>query len=106
VAALKIVEVMLATGQPLSELKRVLTKFPQLTSALKVKEKRPLDELPRVKETIQSLEAELGSRGRVLVRYSGTETKLRLLIEGASDAIVQEGMARLDAAVRGELTVL
>jgi phosphoglucosamine mutase len=83
VAALKVVEVMLATGKPLSELKRVLTKFPQLTSALKVKEKRPLDELPRVKETIQSLEAELGSRGRVLVRYSGTETKLRLLIEGA-----------------------
>lgn len=106
VAALKIVEVMLATGRPLSGLKRVLTKFPQLTSALKVKEKRPLDELPRLKETIQSLEAELGSRGRVLVRYSGTETKLRLLIEGASDAIVQEGMARLDAAVRGELTVL
>ena len=106
VAALKVIEVMLATGQPLSELKRVLTKFPQLTSALKVKEKIPLDQLSKVKDTIQSLEAELGTRGRVLVRYSGTEAKLRLLIEGPSDAIVQQGMARLDAAVRSELTVL
>ncbi len=106
VAALKIVEVMLATGQPLSELKRVLTKFPQLTSALKVKEKIPLEQLSKVKDTIQSLEAELGTRGRVLVRYSGTEAKLRLLIEGPSDAVVQQGMARLDAAVRSELTVL
>ncbi len=106
VAALKVIEVMLATGQPLSELKRVLTKFPQLTSALKVKEKIPLDQLSKVKDTIQSLEAELGTRGRVLVRYSGTEAKLRLLIEGPSDAIVQQGMARLDAAVRSELMVL
>lgn len=106
VAALKVIEVMLATGLPLSLLKRVLTKFPQLTAALKVKEKIPLDQLPEVTNTIRSLEVELGSRGRVLVRYSGTEAKLRLLIEGPSDAIVQRGMARLDAAVRSELTVL
>ena len=96
----------MVTGQPLSELRRVLTKFPQLTSALKVKEKIPLDQLSKVRDTIQRLEAELGTRGRVLVRYSGTEAKLRLLIEGPSDAIVQQGMARLDAAVRSELTVL
>lgn len=106
VAALKVIEVMLATGRPLSELRRVLKKFPQLTAALKVKEKLPLETLPRVTDAIRRLEAELGDRGRVLVRYSGTEAKLRLLIEGPTDALVAEGLARLDAAVRSDLTVL
>lgn len=103
VAALKVIEVMLAKGQPLSVLRRALQKFPQLTSALRVREKKPLEELPRLTATIAALESELGERGRVLVRYSGTETKLRFLIEGPSDDIVRAGLERLEAAARAEL---
>jgi phosphoglucosamine mutase len=105
VAALKIIEVMLATGQPLSALRRVLRKFPQRTSALRVKVKRPLAELPVLTATISALEKELGSSGRVLVRYSGTEPKLRFLIEGPGNAVVDHGLRRLEAAARAELEI-
>jgi phosphoglucosamine mutase len=106
VAALKVIEVMLATGRPLSELRHGLKKFPQLTSALRVREKKPLETLPTLPGAIRALERELGERGRVLVRYSGTEAKLRLLIEGPTDAVVQSGLARLEAAARADLQVV
>jgi phosphoglucosamine mutase len=106
VAALKVIEVMRATGQPLSALRGALKKFPQLTAALKVREKRPLGSLPKVTAAIAGLEQELGARGRVLVRYSGTEAKLRLLVEGPAEGVVRDGLARLEAAVRAELEVV
>jgi phosphoglucosamine mutase len=105
-AALKVIGVMLETGRPLSGLRRVLSKFPQLSAALTVREKRPLESLPALSGEISSLERELGSRGRVLVRYSGTEPKLRLLVEGPSDAVVRSGIERLSAAARADLDVL
>jgi phosphoglucosamine mutase len=106
VAALKVIEVMLATGRPLSELRQVLQKFPQGTLALHVKDKRPLETLPAVTAVIAELEHALGTRGRLLVRYSGTESKLRLLVEGPNDAVVAEGLARLEKAVRADLEVV
>ena len=103
VAALKVIEVMLATGKPLSELRRVLRKYPQLAMALTVGEKRPLESLPAVQTAIGAVESELGERGRVLVRYSGTEPKIRLLVEGADAAQVKDCLERLAAAVRADL---
>lgn len=106
VAALKVMDVMLATGQPLSALRRVLRKFPQVTAAIKVREKRPLESLPKITAAISSLENELGSEGRVLVRWSGTEPKLRLLVEGRTDEIVRAGLAQLESAVRASLVLV
>ncbi|MBL9202339.1 MAG: phosphoglucosamine mutase [Opitutaceae bacterium] len=102
VAALKAVEVMLATGRPLSELRGGLKKFPQQTAALKVREKRPLEALAHLPAAIRAIEGELGARGRVLVRYSGTESKLRLLVEGPDVASVEAGIARLKVAVAAD----
>lgn len=106
IAALKVIEVMRATGRPLSELRRVLAKYPQATAAMKVREKRALEQCSGLTAVITMLEDELGERGRVLVRYSGTEPKLRLLVEGPTQEIVQAGLARLQAAVRRELEVV
>jgi phosphoglucosamine mutase len=106
VAALKVIEVMVSTGRPLSELRRVLKKYPQASSAVKVREKKPLDVLPRLSSAIRDLERALGSQGRVLVRWSGTEPKLRLLVEGPMESIAKEGLERLKAAARSELAVV
>jgi phosphoglucosamine mutase len=106
VAALKVIEVMLATGRPLSELRGCLRKYPQLTAALQVREKRDLKLCPELAATIAALERECGEAGRVLVRYSGTETRLRLLAEGPTDTVVQSAIRRLTAAARRDLEVL
>jgi phosphoglucosamine mutase len=104
-AALKVAGVMAQTGRPLSELRRLLRKFPQLSAALTVRERKPVESLPGLSGAIASLERELGSSGRVLVRYSGTEPKLRLLVEGPDEAVVRAGIERLSAAARAELEV-
>jgi len=102
VAALRVIQVMLETHRPLSELRRALRKFPQLTAALPVREKKPLESLPRLRAEIAALEAELGAQGRVLVRYSGTEAKLRFLVEGPTDEIVAAGLSRLKKAAAAD----
>ena len=68
--------------------------------------KKPIESLPTLPATIRAIETELGAQGRVLVRYSGTEAKLRLLVEGPTDAIVQAAMDRLVSATRADLQVV
>lgn len=84
VAALKILEIIRRTGKPLSELKKIVTLFPQVREDVRVSEKKPFDEMPKVKAAIQTAEAALKGRGRVFVRYSGTESLARVMIEGES----------------------
>lgn len=103
VAAMRMLAVMRDTGKPLSELRKVLKRFPQGTRNLVVAEKRPLESCPTLAAAIAELEKELGDRGRVLVRYSGTEPKLRLLVEASDDLEVKRGLDRLDAAARQDL---
>ncbi|HYR58004.1 MAG TPA: phosphoglucosamine mutase, partial [Chthoniobacteraceae bacterium] len=82
VSALQILRIMVETGKPLSELKKCLRKYPQAQRNLKVRVKKPLDQLPQVQELVTETERDLAGAGRVLLRYSGTEPKIRLLIEG------------------------
>jgi phosphoglucosamine mutase len=106
VAALLALQVMLDTGRPLSELRRQVRLFPQLTRNLKVREKKPLETLPRYLAAAAEVEGRLAGRGRLLVRYSGTEPKLRLLVESDSDASNEAALAALEVALRSDLEVL
>ncbi|MEY2479127.1 MAG: phosphoglucosamine mutase [Verrucomicrobiota bacterium] len=82
ISALQILRIMKSTGQPLSELKGCLKKYPQAQRNLKVKSKPPIEDLREVVKLRDEVERELAGKGRVLLRYSGTEPKIRLLIEG------------------------
>ncbi len=103
--ALRILAVMRDTGRPLSELRTQLRRFPQVSRSVVVPERRPLTECPLLSKEIGALERELAGAGRVLVRYSGTEPKLRLLVEARDEAVARRGLDRLEAAARTDLSL-
>jgi phosphoglucosamine mutase len=88
-ASLRVLAVMSDEGRPLSELARTMTRYPQILINFEVAEKRPLEELPAVQKAIAAAEGALGADGRVLVRYSGTERKARVMIEGLDERTIR-----------------
>ena len=100
ISALQILRIMHKTGQPLSKLKTSLKKYPQAQRNLLVKEKPPLAELPAVMKLVNEIEKELSGKGRVLLRYSGTEPKIRLLIEGQEFDKIDKQANRIADAIQ------
>jgi phosphoglucosamine mutase len=88
-AALQTLYVLLDTGKPLSELARRVTMFPQALKNVEVTERRDLGSVPEVRSAIAHAEALLGARGRILVRYSGTQLLCRVMAEGEHEDIVR-----------------
>ena len=88
VAALALLSVMVQSGKPISELAKVMEVYPQAQLNLAVREKPELGSLPAVMRAIRDVEKKLGSEGRVLVRYSGTEAKVRVLVEGPQKKLI------------------
>jgi phosphoglucosamine mutase len=103
VSALQILRVMIETGKPLSELKKVLKKYPQAQRNLRVKDKPPLEALPQIQTLLAEAESSLNGKGRVLLRYSGTEPKVRLLIEGREQELIDTHADRIAEALRVEI---
>jgi phosphoglucosamine mutase len=89
VAALRVLAIMAREGRPLSELATVMTRTPQVLVNTSVDKKVPLDQLPDVQRMIAEIERKLGDEGRVLVRYSGTESKARVMIEGIDESQIR-----------------
>ena len=103
ISALQVMRLMKTSGTPLSALADCMTEFPQRMVSLPVAEKKPFAELPRLTAAIAAAEAGLGTKGRVIVRYSGTEPKIRLLVEARDTALVDTWLAHLTDAVKAEL---
>ena len=103
ISALQILRIMHETGQPLSKLKTCLKKYPQAQRNLKVKSKPPLDELSDVMKLVNETEKELSGKGRVLLRYSGTEPKIRLLIEGRELDKIDKQANRIADAIQSAI---
>ncbi len=100
VSALQLLAIMRQTGKPLSELAEVMTVFPQVLINIDVTEKPPIPEIVKLQKGIAAAEAELGDKGRVLIRYSGTQPMCRVMVEGPTQKQTQEIAERLVSIVK------
>ena len=103
ISALQILSLMKRTQKPLSELAKAMTAVPQVLVNVKVKEKCDLAGLPDIRQAIEAGEQRLNGTGRILVRYSGTEPVLRIMVEGERDVTIREVADHLVQTVRARL---
>jgi phosphoglucosamine mutase len=101
--ALKVLKIVASNGKKLSELVADLKTFPQVIKNVRVREKKPIDQMPSVVSAIREAEADLNDEGRVVVRYSGTESLCRVMIEAASAEKMNDHAERISAAMRKEV---
>ena len=100
IAALQLLSIMRETGKPLSELAKVMSVFPQKLINFDVARKPPLEEIAEIQQAVKKAEAELGDKGRVLIRYSGTQPMCRVMVEGPTDEMTNRLARELTDIVR------
>lgn len=103
--ALSILDILAQGDLPFSSRHELIELFPQVQAQIPVKEKKPLASLCTFSQVVKAVEAALGEQGRVLARYSGTEAKLRLLIEGPERALLEGYLEDLKEALTQDLSV-
>jgi phosphoglucosamine mutase len=104
VAALQILRIMKVENQPLSKLAKCWTRFPQLVTNVRVREKKPFEQLDGLLKLVSEAEAELKlAGGRLLLRYSGTEPKARLLLEGRDAKILEKWSQKICAVIQKQI---
>jgi len=104
VAALQVLRIMKSRGERLSRLAKCWTRYPQLVTNIMVREKRPFDQMDALPKLILEAEGALGVQGgRVLLRYSGTEPKARLLVEGREATVVEHWSQKISEAIKRQV---
>jgi len=103
VTALSVVRAMVDTGRDLAALAGELVTYPQVLVNVRVKDKKALDSVPAIKAVTDAVETRLTGAGRLLIRYSGTEPLLRIMIEGKDQREIQGWADEIAAAVRTHL---
>ena len=105
IAALQVLAIMVREQKPLSELSTVMERMPQVLESALFSTRRPIEEMSELGRHMGAAEQKLGQQGRILVRWSGTEPKLRVMLEGPDVGVLQELAAELIGAARKDLTV-
>ena len=93
--ALQVLAVMARERRPLSELLPGFKRYPQVMLNIEVARRKPLESLETLQQSIREVETKLGESGRVLIRYSGTELKARVMVEGEDETLVRESTEHL-----------
>jgi len=102
-SALMLLSVMVRKNRRLSDLSDIITDFPQVLKNVRVGRRVALSEVPKIASAITDAERQLGNDGRVLVRYSGTENKVRVMIEGRDQALITGLAAGIAETIEKEL---
>lgn len=102
-SAIEILRVLGDSKRSLSDLARGFIRYPQVTINIRVSRKPPLDSVPAIKREIDHLENELDGRGRILVRYSGTENLVRVMVEGEDHSTIHAQAESVAGAIRKEI---
>jgi phosphoglucosamine mutase len=103
ITALQILTLLKQNNTTLAELAACMQEYPQKLVSLKVKTRKPIDSLPTLSRVIKQAREELGNQGRLIVRYSGTENKIRLLVEARASKTVDAWIKALTLAVHKDL---
>ena len=103
VSALQVLAIMQETGKSLSELAEVMTALPQVLVNVRVRERKDVSTIPAVQGLIDKVTAQLGDEGRVLIRYSGTEPLLRIMLEGRDQDEITAMAEEIAAEVKKEI---
>ena len=102
-SALQLLEVMLLEDKPLSELASIMERYPQHLVNVRVKERKPLEDFPEITRVVQGVKEKLGDEGRLVIRPSGTELVIRVMIEGRNQdqviELAQETAATIERAM-------
>ncbi|HPG01211.1 MAG TPA: phosphoglucosamine mutase [Kiritimatiellia bacterium] len=100
ISALQLLAALQASGKPLSELRKIMTLAPQKMINISVSRKPPLEEIREVQDAIKAAEEKLGDQGRVLVRYSGTQSMCRVMVEGPTEELTLQLTESISAVVK------
>ncbi|WP_367307343.1 phosphoglucosamine mutase [Alicyclobacillus acidocaldarius] len=101
--AVKLVETMVESGKRLSELSRVMIRYPQILENVRVRDKRAWRDNAAIQDALRRAEAELGEAGRVLVRESGTENLVRVMVEGLDEKLLRRVVGDIVQVIQAEL---
>jgi len=103
-SALQVLAVMLREGRPLSELKKIMERYPQKLVNVPVRATKPLDQVPEIVKLQHAMEQRLGAEGRMVIRPSGTEPVIRVMVEGASREVIEDVAYSMASCIQKHMT--